>query len=681
MIAAGSPEIAKESLASVMKECTPSTTARAVLPHRAGAIRLSAAVVMVAAAVLPAAAQNPPSGGGSAVGLPPASVLRGTPRRLPDGSIAIAPENVQPRPGATAPPPRRRETRLVPNAHVEPTAEVAKPPLLRVAQTVSSTASSGLRSPPGATIVSQIHNAPGWQHSHAYSYAAGPYTRVVSGPGWDEANGTYMPGRALAAYQLTSTGSCTSAAGGGPAGTGAAIADGTCTWKYLSGVDYISITGWAFDNQPWKTGTLYHYLDFATADSPLRAYALQNDGCTSTVAPTGTGNKIDTGDGCHWQYQADIIYTSRKSYIPTETFTDSRSAATLHMKANYEAHLWNDREYVAGQNGEAAPIRAQDHDDYRHEGGVILGCTTTPCYHLIITTAPGESFHDRLTPADPLTGYDPSKGAGLRNSLPYKWPYEPAGFDVHDNHTDFIGLQIKSIHGAAVNGMSSFGNAMLIRDCILDGGSDDQWTSHAAVTVDTSSVVANSLVISHAPIGVVFKYPGFLLHSTVVNPDRIANSVGIETFFKWVYDDTTVSNAAIFGFAHAVAHDEAKTSWSPRSSNNITDAPPNDSGTGHSPYSNSAAPAATVDLLPGTTYGASMAAAFAATGRDWRLSAASPLRGAGSAFGVVAVGCQQLSRDASCPQLMNYGFDTPDIIGTARPQAGHYDIGAWQSLR
>ncbi len=236
----------------------------------------------------------------------------------------------------------------------------------------------------------------------------------------------------------------------------------------------------------------------------------------------GTGSQtkgqIVTSDGCRWQYQADITYTSGKSYIPTETEHQGwLDASWCH--ASYEAQLWNDREYEAGRNGEASPIRVQDHDDYRGEGTTLLGCSA-PCYHVVITTAPGESFRDSLTPSDPLTGYDPSKGVAIRNSQPYQWPYEPAGIDVHDNFVDLIGLQVKSVHGAAVNGMLSLGNAMTVRYCILDGGSDDQWTSHAAVTTDTSSVLANLLIISHASIGVALKYPGFILHSTIVTPDR-----------------------------------------------------------------------------------------------------------------------------------------------------------------
>lgn len=540
----------------------------------------------------------------------------------------------------------------------------------------------GQRSPRGPVVVSQIHNAPGWLPSHTYTHAAGAHTRVVNGPGWNPAQGNYEPGQRLDAYQLTSSDTCTSAASGGPSGEGSAIKDGTCTWAYLSVVDYVTLTGWAFDNRAWKGDTLYHYFDYVVSGSPLRAYALQNESCTSTVAPAGMGTGreqvVATSDGCHWQYEADITYTSKRSYIPTATHESSKSPETLLLRADYEAQLWSDREYVAGENGEALPIRMQDHDDFKREGAIILGCTTSPCYHLIVTTAKGESFRDRLTPADRLA-YDPARGVAIRNTQPYKWPYEPAGMDVHDNHVDLIGLQIASVHGAAVNGISSYANWMTIIGCILEGGSNDQWTSHATVTVDTSSVIANSLVISHAPMGVVFKYPGFLVHSTVVNPNHMAGSVGVETFNKWVYNDTTVSNSAIFGFAHAVAHDEVGTSWSTRSSSNATDVPAGDSGKGPWPYSNDNKQMSTVDNLPGTVYGVPMAKVFVNADNDWRLTSASPLRGTGSAFGTFEVGCQELSRTPSCAQLMHENFDTPDINGTARPQAGHFDIGAWQS--
>ncbi|MGH7058244.1 MAG: hypothetical protein ACREFZ_10265, partial [Acetobacteraceae bacterium] len=95
----------------------------------------------------------------------------------------------------------------------------------------------------GPTIVSQVHNASGWQPSRRYRPASGPAARIVNGPGWNPSEARYHPGLPLDAYQLVSTGPCLSAPGGGPQGRGASIRDGTCTWKYLSAVDYISITG------------------------------------------------------------------------------------------------------------------------------------------------------------------------------------------------------------------------------------------------------------------------------------------------------------------------------------------------------------------------------------------------------------------------------------------------------
>ena len=342
------------------------------------------------------------------------------------------------------------------------------------------------------------------------------------------------------------------------------------------------------------------------------------------------------------------------------------------VHASYEAQLWNDREYEAGRNGEVSPIRMQHHNDFTDEGSSIVGCTSSPCYHIVITTAPGESFRDSLTPSDPLTGYDPSKGVAIRNSQPWQWPYEPAGIDVHDNYVDVIGLQVKSVHGAAVNGMLTYGNLMTVRHCILEGGSDDEFTSHAAVTTDTNSVIANSLIISHGPIGIALKYPGFILHSTIVTPDHRTNSVGIAVGNKWIFNDTTVSNTAIFGFPHAVGHHSEGTSWSPKSSNNMTDAHAGDSGRAHG---QTRPEGITVDVLPGTTYGVPIASAFVQPGRDWRPSGGSPLRAAGSAFGTFAINCD--TKQPSCPQRTTYNFDSTNIIGMARPNAGRYDVGAW----
>src|ERR1700746_1897203 len=82
-----------------------------------------------------------------------------------------------------------------------------------------------------STFAAQIHNAPGWELSTTYTYSSGPptapFTRVVAGAGWTPSGGTkpgaagrgqevptggggtWHPGSALNAYQLTSRGTCT----------------------------------------------------------------------------------------------------------------------------------------------------------------------------------------------------------------------------------------------------------------------------------------------------------------------------------------------------------------------------------------------------------------------------------------------------------------------------------------
>ncbi len=539
----------------------------------------------------------------------------------------------------------------------------------------------------GSAVTSHVHNAPGWLPDHAYAQAT-PKTRVNSGSGWDPSTGTWNPGQPLAAYELTSSGTCTSGSTS-PTGTGSSIHDGTCTWKYLSRTDYISLTGWAFDNEPWQSGSTHTFHDYVVSDSPLRVYALMDASCTSTVAPTGTGGTGDgfghsftTSDGCDWDYIADVLYTSQRSHIPTMKYatTALTGVATIRLDANYKARLWNDRPYVAGQNGEASPLRVQDHDGYWGEGASWSGeCYSNPmlCYHLIITTAPGESFADNMTPSDPLTGIDPSKGVTLSTTDPYQWPTQPDGFFMHDNYVDLIGLQIKSTHGSAVGSLSaSYNNAETVRGCILEGGSDDMWTEHAVVTVDTSSAVVNSLILAHSSIGIAFKYPGYALYDTIVNLDG-TGSVGIETGNKWVFHDTTVANTAIFGFAHAGAHNETGTAFNAQCAHNVTDAPMSDSGS--AVWINGSTPT-TVDVIPGTTYESPMSAAFMNVGSDFRAKAGGTLAGAGGPFGMFGLYCS-IQRDGTtnCPHLGHYDFDSPDLIGTARPQSGSYDIGAWQA--
>ena len=398
-----------------------------------------------------------------------------------------------------------------------------------------------------ATVISQVHNAPGWQPSHSYTFGDAPFTRVNNGPGWSPTTG-YSAGKTVDAYQLISPGTCVSGASGGPVGAGDAIADGTCTWRYVSRVDYVSLTGWAFDNAPWVAGS-YGGAGYVRVGTKI--YSLASPSCNSTVAPTSTGSPaiVVTSDGCQWNYWTDIIYSSNVSYIPTQTYTAGDvNTRTYHITADYQANLWNDREYVAGENGERQVMGPQAHVDVTNDfdGGESGGFPCGPCHRIIITAAPGESFADRLTQDAPLTGYDPSKGVALRNAKAagFYGVYSNSGLQPRDNFVDIIGLQIKSEHGAAVDFQEVHSNNNTVQRSILDGAG-----IYFVVEFDAGpSVLANSLVISHGYSGGVWsKYPDLILHSTIVDVSGNPGTVGIGEFWRWVYDPIKIFDTAVFG--------------------------------------------------------------------------------------------------------------------------------------
>lgn len=176
------------------------------------------------------------------------------------------------------------------------------------------------------TNTSNIHNTSGWLASHSYTYSAGPpsghFTRVTNGAAWN--GSAYTAGSALNAYQLISptSGTCTSASSGGPSGTSSNIVDGTCTWEYLSGVDYVTLSGFIMDAPVWASGTTYAYFALVRlSTSPYNAFVLNGTwGCHSTVAPTiGTSGTL-LSDGCEWTYRGDIIYTSGATFMPNQTW-------------------------------------------------------------------------------------------------------------------------------------------------------------------------------------------------------------------------------------------------------------------------------------------------------------------------------------------------------------------------
>jgi hypothetical protein len=540
-----------------------------------------------------------------------------------------------------------------------------------------------------ATVISNVHNAPGWLPAHGYAPAGGPRTRVLSGPGWTPESKTWNPGRPLSAYQLISDGSCTSASSGGPSGTGASISDGTCTWKYLSGVDYITLTGYSFDAPLWVSGTTYTFGQYVTTNvgGILRAYALdgirgnQNAFCTSTVAPSGAPTNggtwwqgsVTTSDGCVWDYMADIVYSSQVSSIPVQTFANTfrPPAAVVHMAQNYQASIWNDAEYVAGANHENNPLATRDHFSGRATEQNLMAYCPSGC-KIIYQPAAGEGFRDTLRPSMPLIGYDATKGVALRNPNPSSIGYaaEPAGFFGWDWGIRVNGLQMKSAAGAGYWGF----NGQYITDCIIDGGFNNRVSQGYAVWLDASNILVNSLIISHGKIGVGIKYGDtFLLFDTIANVGTVSGAVAVAQAWDWVFQKIVISDTAIYGFPHAASYLtlEGAQTYDPSSANNVTDTAREDSGLTW--WDNGQPSASTVVIIPGTTYGTPQANMFVKAGADWRPGSA--LVGAGGGYGNFRHGCPSKS-ERCVPTILNY--DLQDFIGTSRPQAGSWTVGAEQ---
>lgn len=538
-------------------------------------------------------------------------------------------------------------------------------------------------------------------------YAGGAHTRVNNGAGWTESTGVWNPGSALKAYELTS-GSCTSAASGGPTGTGSSISDGTCTWKYLSDTDYVSYTGWLLDAPPWTSQT-YVWGTFVTVNTGgiNRAYALADSTpdnsiatslCTSTVAPSGVGDgfqngttlgQLTTADGCVWGYWGDVLYSSQTSdlaqhsALPESQYTQGSNnlLPQSRLARPYTALLWNDREYVAGSNSELGPFQVSYH--LTRWGGVggettwwsCVGPTEmVDCPLMTVKAAPGEGFASGFTPSVPLSGYDPVKGVAIRNpniTSAGGGSSGSRGLRVGDFNVEVQGLQIKS---ETSDGLVA-DNWAFILDNIIDGGYPAGSTLQSAVWGDVPVIVANNLIISHGWNGLAFKYGSSVaLFNTIVNAGSTTDAVCITYQWAWVWANLIAANNACYNWPHfgAYSNSEPTQVFDATSKNNVTDTHSPDSGT--VPIGGITTTSGTVMVVPNSTYDASGSSMFVAPGTDWRPGPA--LIGAGASYGTFTWGCA--AGAAGCV-AQSENFDTPDAFGTARPQSSSWTVGVEQA--
>lgn len=132
-----------------------------------------------------------------------------------------------------------------------------------------------------AAIVSNINNAPAWQATHSYNLN-------------DTVVNSTSP---LRGYRVITAG--TSAGSGGPTTTGANITDGSVHWKYLSDVQFQSITAWISSiptTNPPPCGSPYNITMAAPYTGLLWNGGEYNIGGSTIIFAGQTDNRLFCGE-------------------------------------------------------------------------------------------------------------------------------------------------------------------------------------------------------------------------------------------------------------------------------------------------------------------------------------------------------------------------------------------------
>jgi hypothetical protein len=592
-------------------------------------------------------------------------------------------------------------------------------------------ASGGAAADPGPNhpMTINVANAPGWQANH--SYVAGD--RVVAGPGWNAGSpGSFTSGQALYLFATTTASGTSASSGNGPqscpspanvggglvnptsapSGWASAthVTDGGVTWVCLTPVDYVTLTG-AFGDSAvvWASGQQYGFDQWVVFGG--QSYRMDTPETSSPYTCTSDGSAPSNDTGCSWEGHGAITYSSMAHQWPHELYP-SGSGGIGEIQFDYQTNLtlWYggaaQTEYLSGSNGESDPIVMEFHSDYIDEAEIECYKATGLGVHpsqgcgvptnFVMNAAPGDSFQDNITAASGPLRPDPTKGVMLDSTSPWvcATPYTGVPLGVSDSFGTIERVQAESSNSGVFLGHGSgpgndHTNDISILDDILysvggtDGTCGRGMTGGSVVASgDSGWVFGNDVIIQGGcgpGAGINTGFSGVIYNNTLIGPGSGCSTGTAITEYSTSntsYGQETVYNNVFVGFMNPAAGGTGVI-WPPtgiESGYNATDI--GSSYTGGTTFYLADGNNYTTEPMPGvgstcqpsgtsSCYGLSPADQFV----DPMIGSSLDLRIIGSSAGIYGAGDD-----------FSIGGVSPgsDILGTARPQSGRIDIGAFE---
>jgi len=252
----------------------------------------------------------------------------------------------------------------------------------------------------------------------------------------------------------------------------------------------------------------------------------------------------------------------------------------------------------------------------------LTGHTTDASHTITLTTGPGQSFRDNPNVQTNHLRYDSSYGVAITSTV----TDSNAVITAADTNVFISNLQVKLVGNATSAFIFNSTNGAVVSNCIFAA---DTSTNYGVRLIGGS--IKNCLIYRSVGLGLALNGAANAYFCTIVN---VTDSTPTSAALTVIDGGTVVNNCAVFGFV--IFSTDTTGTYTTCMTDGSAGLPGGVTGS--------------------LTYASQFQNTTAAAG-DWRLKTGANLRGAGTADAINGA---------------------TDISGTARPQAGLWDIGAWE---